>query len=371
MQQHATTCNNMQQHAPSWPSTVHRVILTNLWRRTNATKIWRERVSGCDQLATATRVSLVSHHFSHTPRNDVASYQKSTSQFSQGKTYQKLQYAQCRYPTNVLVIRFGYNHYMQPHSPCLSSLQLVQRLHVPFGLVNLCSQCLKQLCSVATWIKKLMLILKLFTFCIICFRFETCSNLCPYAKRKQFFRCKFLSFWRSPPLEADGALQSVQSVVPVGPSDPRPVPPLPDTKLKNWKTLFTSQIPGELPGVPAPSSSHRKSSNIMIKNHRCFTLFFKDLYRSSLHDLYHSSLDCWDCRNFYRFRSILHSFTSHSLILHFTGCHLTRCGCLTELLLDVLISPLHCSQRIFLLEFNESKFKKKMTYSKIQTCGNI
>lgn len=94
-------------------------------------------------------------------------------------------------------------------------------------------------------------------------QFETCSNLCPYAQRKQFFRCKFLSFWRSPPLEADGALQSVQSVVPVGPSDPRPVPPLPDTKLKNWKTLFTSQIPGELPGVPAPSSSHRKSSNII------------------------------------------------------------------------------------------------------------
>lgn len=83
----------MQQHAPSWPSTVHRVNLTNLWRRTNATKIWRERVSGCDQLATATRVSLVSHHFSHTPRNYVASYQKSTSQFSQGKTYQQLQYA--------------------------------------------------------------------------------------------------------------------------------------------------------------------------------------------------------------------------------------------------------------------------------------
>ena len=164
----------MQQHAPSWPSTVHRVILTNLWRRTNATKIWRERVSGCDQLATATRVSLVSHHFSHTPRNDVASYQKSTSQFSQGKTYQKI--AVCRYPTNVLVIRFGYNYYMQPHSPCLSSLQLVQRLHVPFGLVNLCSQCLKQLCSVATWIKRLMLILKLLTCCIILVCFRKCWN---------------------------------------------------------------------------------------------------------------------------------------------------------------------------------------------------
>ena len=40
----------------------------------------------------------------------------------------------------------------------------------PLRLVNLCSQCLKQLCSVATWIKKLMLILKLFTCCIICFR---------------------------------------------------------------------------------------------------------------------------------------------------------------------------------------------------------
>lgn len=252
-----TQTYNMQQHAPSWPSTVHRVILTNLWRRTNAT-IWRERVSGCDQLATATRVSLVSHHFSHTPRNDVASYQKSTSiNFPIFSRQNLSKIAVCRYPTNVLVIRFGYNHYMQPHSPCLSSLQLVQRLHVPFGLVNLCSQCLKQLCSVATWIKKLMLILKLFTCFIICFRkcWNSLKDVQIYAPMQ-----KVKSSWDANSSDFDShlgskpmALRSLSNLSCQGVQATQCLSHLCQTR--NWKTLFTSQIPRELPGVPAPSST--------------------------------------------------------------------------------------------------------------------
>ena len=178
---------------------------------------------------------------------------------------------------------------------------------------------------------------------------------CPYAKQEQFFRCKLLSLWSSPPLEDDGALQSVQSVVPVGPSDPRPVPPL----RHETEKLFTS---GRSSSIQLPPSPKILKYVVLLT-----TDFWKNDWTFSLLHIFSSKIyldidqACMilDCCKFYRFRSILHSFfTSQDVTLmpHWVA---SRCPHLAASL-----QPTHLPPRTGIPSTSKRHFEKKIkTYS--------